>query len=93
MNLESPLKQQYGPKREVVPKELNSTGGVIYITNFPHDVSILLFRDMGLGDKLVTEDIARAYSKGLEELTRISDREFKEMLKRLPPTPPAEDIF
>ena len=93
MNLEYPLQQQYGTKREIVPKELNSTVGIIYITDLAHDVRALLFRDMGLGDKLITEDVAHAYSKGLKELTARFDGEFQEILERLQPTPPAEDIF
>ena len=86
-------RQQYDPKIEQVPPELNSIGDVVYITNLPYDVRVLLFRDSGLGDKLVTKKVADDFRKGLERLASIGNKAFQEMLKRLPPTPPEEDIF
>ena len=86
-------RQQYGLKPEKVPPELNSIGCVIYITDLPPNLKSLLLRDMGLGDKLVTEEMAENFRKGLERLTQLDNIALQEMLKRLPPTPPEEDIF
>ena len=83
MDAEYPTRQQYGPRPELLPVELNAINPYD-ITNLPHDVKALLLRDMGFGDKLITEEIARAYSKGLEELAMRFDRDNVRKFQGLP---------
>ena len=94
------LRQQYGPKVEKVPRELNARGVAIDISGVPYDISglpydsrVLLFRDVAFGDKLVTARVARSYTKGLETLTSQAEREFQEMLRRLPSIGAGQDTF
>ncbi|MBI2659403.1 hypothetical protein HYX05_04885 [Candidatus Woesearchaeota archaeon] len=79
------VRQQYGGRAERVPTQLNSPDAPIDITLLPNNIRELLFRDIGLGDALVTEKIARDVKIRAMDLSRLAEQEFKAMLKRLPP--------
>ena len=85
------IKQDYGPKADNVPPELNSHR-VIEVNGIPYDDRSLLMKDMGLGDRLVSPKIAHAQLERSRELSRVANEAFQEMLKRLPPQP-SEDIL
>ena len=78
------VRQQYGGRAERVPTQLNSTDAHIDLNALPQNLKELLFRDIGLGDKLVTEEIANNYKRELSKLAEIADKEFLAMLERLP---------
>lgn len=86
------VRQQYGVVPERVPKELNFIGSIIYLAEVPHELKALLFRDIGLGDKLVTEKIARDYARGLEELAKRNGGRSKRVLRGMVQIP-KDDIF
>ncbi len=78
------VRQQYSGKPEQVPSELNLTGRVLYLNRLNPAEVALLFRDMGLGDLLVTEEIAERARRLGKNLTDLSNQEFQAMLSRLP---------
>lgn len=73
------VKQQYGVKAERVPQPLNNADVLTYLNEdtVSQEDLILLFRDMGLGDKLVTKAIAKGMKQGLEQLARTSEAAFQ----------------
>ena len=86
------IRQQYGGRAERVPKQLNSTDAPIDLNVLPYNVKELLFRDMSLGDRLVTEEIAKNVKRRSMDLSKLAEQEFIEMLRRLPPQQ-SVDIF
>jgi len=68
-------------------KKLNSADAPIDMNALPPSVKELLFRDIGLGDLLVTERVAESVKIRAMDLSRLAEQEFKAMLKRLPPLP------
>lgn len=85
------VKQQYGGYTERVPPWLNIVDKQIYLKNVPIEFLALLFRDMGLGDKLVTEEVARQVLEGLEKLAIASNRGFQETIRNFKPSSAPED--
>ncbi len=85
--------QQYSGKSEQVPPELNLVGEFLYLNKLPPDKVALLFRDMGLGDLLVTEEVASNMRRLGKKLTDLSNQEFQAMLRRLPLQPATEDLI
>lgn len=73
-------RQQYGVVPEKVPEPFNKINELIDLNdvfNLNPILKILLFRDIGDGDCLVTQEIANQMKKDLEQLARVSEEKFQ----------------
>ena len=77
------IRQNYGRAVEKVPRDLNEQGKPINLNEVPINGKYLLFRDMGIGDGLVTEKMAAEMCEGLEKLAQYSDKILMERLRNL----------
>ncbi len=85
--------QQYCIRAEEVPLPLNSTDKPLYLKNFPSSWIKLLFRDIGLGEPLITEQQVAEHQKTIDELTVKLSNEIKKIIRNLPPPLDGENLL
>lgn len=77
----------YGGLVEEVPSHLNVSGSAILLDREAYDARLLLYRDLALGQPLVTREMAAAILDGLELIVLASNARFRKMIEGLPQIP------